>query len=351
MLPTISESLGKAPRSVSVGIIANPISGSDIRRLVAMGSVYGTQEKINIIQRVMVGLATMGIQQVHLMPDANRICQVALDRLPPTMDSFRPGVQLIDMLTDNSGADSTIAAQLMQQAGTGCIVVLGGDGTSRVVAKGCGEVPILPISTGTNNVVPFSVEGTVAGLAAGYVARNLEKLESVAYRSKYLEVCPVDEEPDLALADVAVLDGTVVGSRAIWDPEGLQQAILTRAEPTTTGISSLGGFIQPVSPHEPAGLHVRFGEHGKNQLVAPLAPGLMGTFGIVSVKKLEIDDEVLIEGGGLLLALDGEREIVLRRGRSARIKLRQDGPWIVDVFKALQDLAMSKALYVEQSSQ
>lgn len=348
MLP-ISESLGKAPSSVSVGVIANPISGSDIRRLVAMGSVYGTQEKINIIQRVLVGLATMGVQQVHLMPDANRICQVALDRLPPEMSAFSQGVKIIDMPMDNSGDDSTYAAQKMAEMGVGCIVVLGGDGTSRVVAKGSGEVPILPISTGTNNVVPYSVEGTVAGLAAGYVARNPDRVPEVAYRSKWLMIQLDEGETDLALADVAVLDGMAVGSRAIWESESLQQAILTRAEPTTTGISSLGGFIQLVSPYEPAGLHVQFGNHGGSRLIAPLAPGLMSSFGIVSVNKLAIDEEVHIQGGGVLLALDGEREIILRRGQSARIQLRQDGPWIVDVFKALHVLAKDKTLYASQS--
>ena len=42
----------------------------------------------------------------------------------------------------------------MKELNVSCIVTLGGDGTNRVVAKGCGSVPILPISTGTNNVFP-----------------------------------------------------------------------------------------------------------------------------------------------------------------------------------------------------
>jgi hypothetical protein len=36
----------------AVGIIANPASGRDIRRLVAHGSVFDNQEKIHIIRRV-----------------------------------------------------------------------------------------------------------------------------------------------------------------------------------------------------------------------------------------------------------------------------------------------------------
>ena len=50
--------------------------------------------------------------------------------------------------------DSSRAAKAMREAGVGCIVTLGGDGTNRVVAKECGDIPIMPISTGTNNVFP-----------------------------------------------------------------------------------------------------------------------------------------------------------------------------------------------------
>jgi hypothetical protein len=53
---------------------------------------------------------------------------------------------------------------------------------------------------------------------------------------------------------------------------------------------------------------------------------------------------VTVQGGQCILALDGEREIPLRRDQIARIWLRQDGPWIVDVFKAMQIAAAQKVL-------
>ena len=40
----------------AVGIIANPASGKDIRRLVAHGSVFDNDEKANIVRRVLLGL-------------------------------------------------------------------------------------------------------------------------------------------------------------------------------------------------------------------------------------------------------------------------------------------------------
>ena len=58
----------------------------------------------------------------------------------------------------------------MRAAGAAAIVVLGGDGTHRVVAKACGDVPLCALSTGTNNAFPEMREATVAGLATGLVA-------------------------------------------------------------------------------------------------------------------------------------------------------------------------------------
>ena len=52
-----------------VGIIANPASGKDIRRLVAHGTVFDNVEKTNIVQRILLGLAATGVKKVLFMPD------------------------------------------------------------------------------------------------------------------------------------------------------------------------------------------------------------------------------------------------------------------------------------------
>ena len=70
----------------------------------------------------------------------------------------------------STAEDSARAVALMCQAGVDAILVLGGDGTHRVVAKSCGDVPICALSTGTNNVFPEMREATVAGMATGLVA-------------------------------------------------------------------------------------------------------------------------------------------------------------------------------------
>ena len=64
------------------------------------------------------------------------------------------------------------------------MLTLGGDGTNRAFALGWRDAPLLPISTGTNNVFPRFVEATVAGAAAGLVASGAVALRDVARQAK-----------------------------------------------------------------------------------------------------------------------------------------------------------------------
>jgi len=49
--------------------------------------------------------------------------------------------------------DTYRAAEYMKNR-VDTIVVIGGDGTNRILAKAGIEAPVMPISTGTNNVFP-----------------------------------------------------------------------------------------------------------------------------------------------------------------------------------------------------
>jgi hypothetical protein len=320
-----------------VGIIANPAAGSDIRRLVALGEVSGALEKANTVQRLLIGLGAAGAEHIYLMPDAFRIARTALARLPERAAAVRERASVLDLPVRNRPEDSLQAAVRMAELGVQCIVVLGGDGTNRVVAKGCGQVPIVPLSTGTNNVIPYRIDGTLAGLAAGFLARHPEGIDRVAYRSKVLQACIADRSPDIALVDVSVVRGRAVGSRAVWDPSALQQVVLTRSEPHATGMSALGAPFARLGPRTPRGMSLWLGCPAECEVQVPLAPGLMATVGIERHCELDIGDAVTVNGGGVILALDGERELALREGESAEIRLRADGPWIVDVFRALEE--------------
>ena len=195
-----------------VGIIANPAASKDIRRLVAHGRVVPDWEKVNVLRRVLLGLDAVGVSRVVGMPDMSRLCERARDEAQVSL-----ALDVLDMPVLSSVEDSVRAAGLMEHMGVSCLVTLGGDGTNRAVAKSCGSVPLVPISTGTNNVFPTMIEGTLAGLAAGVVARGLVDLDRVSTGSKRIEVYLEGEFHDLALVDLAVSRERFVASRAIWD--------------------------------------------------------------------------------------------------------------------------------------
>ncbi|HET7055753.1 MAG TPA: hypothetical protein VFI12_04770, partial [Thermomicrobiales bacterium] len=61
----------------AVGIIANPASGKDIRRLVAHASTFDNNEKINIVRRALLALDSLGIPEVWYLPDSYAIVERA----------------------------------------------------------------------------------------------------------------------------------------------------------------------------------------------------------------------------------------------------------------------------------
>lgn len=107
-----------------VGIIANPASGKDIRRLVAYGTVFDNQEKVNIVRRALLGLAATGVRQVVYMPDYYGIVPKALDGLS-SQHRLSLEVNPVDMELTGTQIDSYKAAVEMNRLGVGCMIVLG----------------------------------------------------------------------------------------------------------------------------------------------------------------------------------------------------------------------------------
>ena len=185
-----------------VGIVANRVSGKDIRRLVAHGSTFDNNEKINIVRRALLGLEAAGVERVRYMPDTHAIVARAAASVRLTLDLAPLSMPT---LLGNVG-DTYEAARRLADLGAGAILTLGGDGTNRVVAKGCGDVPLVAVSTGTSNVFPGMVEGTLAGLAAGLVATgiacNRPGGRRVVRRLPQLKVLVDVDATDVALIDV-----------------------------------------------------------------------------------------------------------------------------------------------------
>jgi hypothetical protein len=311
----------------AVGVIANPASGRDIRRLVAHGSVFDNDEKVSMVRRLLLGLAAVGVERISIMPDSFAIGPKALDGVHIAAE-----VCIEPMPVTFGQGDSTRAAARMADAGIGCIVTLGGDGTNRAVAKASGTVPLLPISTGTNNVFPVMVESTVAGMAAGLVARGMAP--DAVRRLPRLDITVDGGGGDLALVDAAVYDERFVGARAVWDVAKIHQLVLTRAVPGAIGLSSIGAHLAPEIPGG-WGLVLELGADGE-RVLAPVAPGVVTTVGVRLATPLPPDHPVsVVPPAACVLALDGERELPLRAGRPVHLRLNPAGPFVVDVNRAL----------------
>ena len=351
-----------------VGIIANPAASKDIRRLVAQGRVVPDWEKVNIVRRALLGLQSVGIERVLAMPDSSHLVRRAADDPHLSVE-----VDLLQMTALYNEGDTVRAAAAMAEQGVKCVITLGGDGTNRAVAKGSCDMAMVAISTGTNNVFPVMVEGTTAGMAAGLVAAGTVPLEDATVRSKTIAVIVDGEDRDIALVDVALSKERFVATRAIWDMNTIYEVFLTRAEPSSIGLSSIGARLAAVSLTDGGGLHYRIaalrqaqdegdgqaqgpggsnGEaHGNDEgtnggageaelyVRAPIAPGSVPVVGIESWQRLTDGQRVTVERRHSTVALDGERSFSVNPDNLLEIEVRRDGPPVVNVDATLRHAA------------
>lgn len=324
-----------------VGIIANPASGTDIRRLVAYGSVFNNQEKVRIVRRILLGLASSGVRQVLFMPDYYGIVERALDALSIDM---AVSALVFDAKADQR--DSMRAAEMLAEKGAGCIITLGGDGTNRMVAKGTSKVPILPVSTGTNNVFPYMIEGTIAGLAAGLIATGKVSRTDGTITSTQLEVVVDGAFADVAIVDAVVCDDLFIGSRAVWKMEKIKQVFLNRCSPATIGFSSIGGMLRAIAPDDPFSLVLDLGSNGR-AITAPIAPGVVERVSVEDVRLMASGEAVALVCTPCVVALDGERELEVKKGQRAAIRLAPGGPVVVDVNRTMTLAMQNKILAPE----
>jgi predicted polyphosphate/ATP-dependent NAD kinase len=310
-----------------VGLLANPMSGKDIRRVIARASVFDNQEKQNIVRRAIAGAIAGGAREFVYMPDGYDIVASAAEE-----HAKQARFTAVEFPDTNSALDTMRCAAHLRAVGCGAVVTLGGDGTNRAFALGWRDVPLIPVSTGTNNVFPRMVEATVAGAAAGLVASGAVPLDEVAGPVKVVVAEIEGERDDIALIDAVVLNEQFVGARAIWEPSRLRLALLTRAEPAAVGISSIGGLLEPVHDEDEDGLAITFG--GDATVSAPIAPGLYLPVAVSAHRRLPQGERLDVVGPGML-AFDGERERVLKPGQRATLRIQRDGPRVIDVPKTL----------------
>ena len=319
----------------TVGIIANPAASKDIRRLVAQGRVVPDWEKVNTIRRALIGLQSTDVEKVVAMPDSGNLCRRAADD-----SGISIPMEMLPMSPLYTEGDTIRAAAMMAEMGVGCLITLGGDGTNRAVAMGTNDIPLVAISTGTNNIFPVMVEGTLAGIAAGLVASGRLSVADAALVSKALHIHVNGEHRELALVDVAISRERYVATRAIWDLATVYEVFLTRAEPGGIGLSSVGGRLHPLSMAEVGGLRYRLAPRDLEEdpaatVIAPVAPGMVEPAAIADWDMLYEGVPVALEQRYCTIALDGERSLVIAPDDVVEVVLARDGPPVVQVQRAL----------------
>lgn len=316
-----------------VGIIANPAAGKDIRRLVSYASISGGREKIDLVRRIILGIDATGIDEILVMPDYSGLGIQAL--LGVAKDKLKACINLLDMKVSGMQDDSTTAMNLMAEMGAGCVVVVGGDGTCRAVAKGDCSVPMIAVSTGTNNVFPIMVEATIAGIASGIVARRIMNVADVTCVQKRLVICSDGLEKDMALVDAVTLDQAFIGSKAVWKMSEVREIFCTRALPESIGLSSIGGCLCPVKPEDDCGLYVHLGEGGIKVRAAVL-PGVVQEVDIAEYHRIPLGKVVPVKHKPCLMALDGEREVTVNKDDNLTLQVQRDGPRVVNITETLR---------------
>lgn len=335
--------------SDSIGIIANPVSARDVRRIIANASGLQISERVNIVLRVLSTVRSLGIKRVLMMPDRGGIRAMLMRHLKRERNLHHvfPEVEFLDINATSTVDDTILAAKMMGEAGVRAIIVLGGDGTHRAVIKGCASVPIAGLSTGTNNAFPEMRESTIAAMAVAlYATGRIHASEALA-PNKALHVSINDgERQDIALVDAVISTDRYIGARALWKTDSLREVYLTFADPQAIGLSALGGLLQPLGRRDGGGLVVRLSHDDATRqfwLRVPIAPGMIRDAGIAGWESMHADRAVDVMLPAGIVALDGEREMPFDTLDRVQITLRNNAFSTVDVARCMQ-IAASEGL-------
>lgn len=319
----------------SIGIIANPASGKDIRRLVSHATVVDNNEKVNIVKRVILSAQGCGVDRIYIMPDTFLIGYKAKEDLRISKE-LKIDVEILNMNIKGNVTDTIKAAEIMEEKGVKCIVVLGGDGTNRAVAKAITNTPLIGVSTGTNNVYPEMLEGTVVGMAAGAIASGICSMDETCRKDKRIEILKDGQLIDIALVDCVISKQKYVGSKAIWNMEDIDMVIVSRAHPASIGFSTIVGTSLIVRAEDDFGalIHVNSGDQ---RVKAPIAAGTIQEITVDRPKILQLDESFHFDPTyNGIIAVDGEREVPFKNGENIEIKITSNGPYRVIVDKTLE---------------
>lgn len=313
--------------TATVGVIANPRAGKDIRRLVAHAPAPSDASRVADVRRLVLGAVEGGAENVLVALDHQGLTERAISGLGRN-------IELLDIAADGTGNDSERAAASMRDRGVGVIVVSGGDGTHRDVCRGWRDAPIVAHSGGTNNAFPQMIEPTVAGAAAGLAVAGGVPLEDlIAYQALVIDIAIDGVATDLALVDVAVSRDGVAGGPNVWSLDGIDQIFAAVAEPWSIGLSAFAGVVAPTSRIHDSAVLLDLDPDAPQSVRAPIAPGHFVNAGIRSVSVVDTEQPVVVKGPAQFV-VDGERGGNLPVTEWASMTLRRNGPRVIDVKRA-----------------
>ena len=328
----------------TVGLIANPLAGKDVRRFVSAASLNSDRSKIEILRRCVLGAIDAGAEKVLLANDFRNLTLRAVDGL-----DLGSKIEEISFHPEGRRTDTTEAAKIFKKEGVKSVISLGGDGTQRDLVLGWMDAPLLPISTGTNNVFPFMVDPTVAGTAAGLIASDELSIEEVSKQAKVIHVQLPNGIKDLALVDVVLVDDRLTGSRVVVKPDSVKQVLAAIANPASIGLASIAGRSNPVYFDDELAVSVICDPTAKQGVFAPIMPGSVSDVGIVDIKEVELGETIELDGPGAL-AFDGERDFVIRENEVARATVLRNGPKVINPIFAIQTAAANKVFLRKRNS-
>lgn len=306
----------------TVGIIANPFSGKDIRRFTSCAFAVSNDEKENIVERMILSMSKLGIEKVYLMPDIFNMNKSISERITAIGD-VECEIEILDFHPRNRPEDTVQAMRMMQDKGIGCMVILGGDGTTRLAAKAGIDMPVIPVSTGTNNVYPFFLEGTSVGCAAAYLCQKASP-ENIT-RDKLIEVYVNDVFVDVAIVDAVVSRDYYIGSKAIFEFDNIGEIIVCRTRADSIGFSSIIGCVHMCADEDNFGLRTEM-NIGEREVMAPIGAGqLMRVKSIEPIKiPLDMPYYCKTDFSGTV-ALDGERTVTFKKGDGLKLVVTRKG--------------------------
>ncbi|GIS55678.1 MAG: hypothetical protein Ct9H90mP30_3630 [Actinomycetota bacterium] len=99
----------------TVGIIASPSAGKDVRRLVGHAGSTGDVDKIAVIRRAALGVIESNVDRLLYLDDTRHLIQRALEGIPHGNVQVEP----INQAVMGTGRDSEKAAKALKEEGGG----------------------------------------------------------------------------------------------------------------------------------------------------------------------------------------------------------------------------------------